>query len=146
MAGSNYDAIIAGLVATLKTVAGLKNVLDYEPAAISAGGAPLAYLLLKEVPAIEPATGGEMALRYTIGLRLVLIYTNNETAEQQVRQLVPAILSALGGDLSAGGAIVDGQVLATRATGGYITIASTRCRVVDFTLEAVERVPFTWAL
>lgn len=148
--GSNYTNIVAGIVARLTSQlvpTYLKNVLDHEPASITGGNAPLVYTILKSFALVPPANQ-QMELNWEQALRLVIPYTaNNDTAEQLVATIVPLILTALGTDLDAGGAIPDGQVMVTNATAGYLTMKSgALCRIVDFDLTITERVDFVWAL
>lgn len=145
MADSNYPLIIAGLVARLQTLvpASLKNVLDYEPNQV--GATPMVYLRLERLQSIEPANQ-ELATLYVVRMRLVVEYGQNQKAEQTVASLIPTLMTALGTDLTAGDAIVDGEVLITDATAGYVTIGGTFCRAVDFTLQITERVLFAWSL
>jgi len=144
---SNWPTILAGLKANQSQLVptDLKQVLDYEPNQISGGASPLVYFILKDLK-LTPPTNQEQEVVYSVGMRLVVQYTNNQTAEQTVAALIPTVLNTLGHDLDCGESIQDGQVTITGGVAGYLTIGATRYRIVDFTLEIVERVSFDWSL
>ena len=147
MSLSNWPGILAGLKANQEQLVptDLKVVLDYEPNQISGGASPLVYFILKDLK-LTPPTNQEIEVVYTVGMRLVVQYTNNQTAEQQVAALIPKVLSTLGKDLDCGESVQDGYVSIIDGVAGYLTIGATRYRVVDFTLQIVERVSFDWSL
>jgi hypothetical protein len=140
---SNYNAIIDGLVAVLKTVDGVQNVLDYEPQAF--GATPLIYLILGDYQLTDPANQ-EMLNIFNVAMRVVIQYTNNQTAEQTLRTLFPAILDTLGANLSMGQTDTDGQVLITSAKAGYVTSGGAKYRCLDCILQITENANFTWSL
>lgn len=147
MTASNYPAIVAAIVATLERIVtpigGLKAVLAYEPQALRGR---MFYFILQDFDLPVPATGNEIEYLWQWAGRLVIEYTNNERAEEELGHFVPAIVEALRENLSADGAIVDGMIAIAKGKASYLRQQQILYRVVDFELGAVERVSHTPSL
>ena len=142
---SQYVAIVDGLVEILKATGEFKAVLDYDAGTIPSS--PALCLIFDEYDStLGDPTGGQMANTWRLAARLYINYGGNEKAEQQIKVLVPLVIETVAAHLSANGAIAEGHVLVTRAKGGYVKVANVLYRIVTFTFEATEHVPFGYAL
>lgn len=131
----SYAAIAAGLQVRLKTVPGLKAVLDYAPTSIQI--APLVYSILDSADFIQ--SGQVQAVRYRVMHRLCVRWQDNERAEQEITPLVDAIPAAIKADPYLGGALKSGGAAMVRIETAWVTIAGTEYRAVDFYTDILEK-------
>jgi|SRR5215213_747711 len=143
--GSQLDAIVEGIAAQLRTIPELKAVLTYEPDA--PGLFPFVFLDMDGWDHPETTTG-EMTVGWDIVGYLVTGSVTSKAAEaaKRARLIIPAILEALGHDLHAHGAIVDGQVLLTEAARGRRQIGGAWYYARRLTFRAVEMFPYQYAI
>lgn len=140
---SNYAAIVQGLKAAIETgVPDLRNVYAYEPRTLSDR---LFYFVLADFEILPPAMDS-MEIKWRWGGRLVVEYLSNDKAEEIITLLVPQIIAAVFGDLSAGGALPDGQITIEAGQGKYPVSNQVKFRAVDFLITAIERIAFEYAL
>ena len=118
------QAIIAAINARLGEVEGL-TVLGYEPTMVVL---PTAYTLL--MGAGYEASGGMVAVRYRVRVRLCLLWQNSAVAETEALTWVETIPMALGGGVLAetGGA----RLMLTEVELGFATIGGVKGRTLDF--------------
>jgi hypothetical protein len=142
---SNLDAIVEGIAAQLRTIPELKLVLTYEPDQ----PAPFPFVFIDMEGWDHPEkTTGEMTLGWDIvGYLVTASVTSKASAAATLsRQLVPAIIEAIGHDLHAHGAIVDGQVLLREATKGRRKIGDGWYYARRLTFRAIEMFPYQYAI
>jgi hypothetical protein len=141
--GSNLTAIVEGIQKQLQTVIGLQNVLTYRPD--SPGALPMVYFDVDSWDFPE-ATYGEMAIGWNPDGYLVLSEDNSKEAAELARILIPQIIEAVGKDLSAHGAIVDGQVLLVEGRRGRLPIGGKEYYARQLLFRAIERFPYEYSL
>jgi hypothetical protein len=132
---NRYADILAGLVARLKTVDGLAEVLDYQPRAITTW--PLAYCLLNRG---SVAAAGQISTRRMITLVRVVIPQQDESySEPVLAQLLDDIINAIEADPRLGGAITSGMAIIPEVVGVWVEIGGTLYRGYDINVEAVYK-------
>lgn len=143
MAESNLPDIIVGIKNNLETATLLKNVQSFKPDALSSS--PLLYFVPDRFELIQPAYG-EMAFDWTFLAQATIPLLNSKEAWRQIVTIGVQVMSISGLDLSADGAIVDGQVTVTGGEFGIITDANkNKWMAVNFTIKVIERVVYEYA-
>lgn len=130
-----YPEIVAGLIEVLEGVGGLAAVLDYEPTSI--GATPTAYVLLDGAERVSK--GGVSAFKYSVLVRVVFNWIDNEQAEREVMQIVNPVAVAIESGASLGGALTHGMASVTRMQAVFVTINSTLYRALDYTISVLEK-------
>jgi hypothetical protein len=130
-----YSDVVRGIVNSLGPL-GLDNVLDYEPASIAT--APMAYLFLRSWTRSQQ--GGVVTMRYEVVVRLVLLWSQNDTAEQQLQPLVNALPAAVEVDMTLGAGQDDRRISqVTMGVAEYRDIGGTFYRTMDVTVSVLEK-------
>jgi hypothetical protein len=132
--------IYEGLEACFQTIAGIKAVILGEPTAIH--DPPALYsaygsfdrLIRNYAPATN-LTGDTHIFMH----RLVIRWQDNARAERELLSLITAIPDAVDADPRLGGRVAKGLAKITRGESGFITIGSTKYRVVDYTSEVLTK-------
>jgi hypothetical protein len=131
----SYTGAIAAIKTALEAVAGIRYVLDYEPATIQ--DTPMIYLT---------NDGGERefaadvsSYTYNVTATLVVNWQDNDQCETTVTGLLTTIMESLDADLSLGGALNGGAALFRSWAAGYEQIGSRVYRIVDFAAEITEQ-------
>lgn len=132
----NADAILAGLHARLKTVTGLRAILDYEPESVQA--APFLYSLLDETARPLPA-GQQQSVRYRYLHRVVIDWTDPAAAERLVRRYTDAIPNAIAADPTLGGVVTRGFASVVDQAAGFVVINKVLVRVLDSYSETLVK-------
>jgi hypothetical protein len=132
---NRYADILAGLVARLKTVEGLAEVLDYQPETVTTW--PLAYCLLNR--GSVAAAGQISARRMTTLVRVIIPQQDKSYTEPALAQLLDDIINAIEGDPRFGGAITSGMAIIPEVIGVWVTIDGTLYRGYDINVEAVYK-------
>jgi len=135
---SQLGPIMAGIAAQIRTVAGLKNVITHYPNQV--GPYPMVFLYVDSADYPE-TTYGEMTIGYRPEGYLVLapIGANAEAVADLGYALIPEIIEALGHDMDAGGAIVDGQMMLEGFAEGRMMIGKVDYHVRRLRFRVIER-------
>lgn len=135
----SYPTIKAAIVARIQTIDALAGgVLAYEPSAIQR--APCAYLLLD---AGQVRVAGQRSLRtWRTTVRVVIARQHALTGEQTLDALVDDLIRVIDEDPTAGGVISSGWQRVTDIQTGYIDFASVSYRVMDATVESLEKMAY----
>lgn len=137
----SYQTVIAGLVERLKTVDGLKLVLDHEPPSIQRLPALLLYLDSFR----RSYSGNVVTMRYRVKARLLISWVSNEAAERELLPFVntiPAAIDAdmfLGGRIQSGGAEVEQDTDHVAAWTEYGGTGGTMYRSLEIFISVVEK-------
>ena len=135
-----YTDIVANVKSQLESgltgPQALVNVLDYEPPAVAA--TPMAYIFLGGWERNQ--TGQVVTMRYTLIIRLVLLWQDNYEAERALIPYVNALPNALESDMTLGGG-PDGRRVSQVRTGlaEYREIGGTVYRTMDTTISVLEK-------
>jgi hypothetical protein len=129
----SYANILSGLQTRLETLAGLTNVLLYEPASID--DTPMAYLFLDNA---EIEQGGQVVTAlYAITVRVIVRWQENDQAEAQIAPYADSVVDAIRADPSLGSQANSARV--TAIEGGFLDTGNgIRFRVMDFTVRVKD--------
>jgi hypothetical protein len=130
-----YPDVVRGLVEVIEGMNGIAAVHDYEPTSI--GNTPTAYLLLDGAERVSK--GGISAFRYSILLRVVFNWIDNEQAEREVMQFVNPVTVAIERGASLNGALTHGMAGVTRVQAVFVVIGGVLYRALDFYLGVLEK-------
>ena len=131
----SYQAILTGLQTQLKTVVGIRAVLDYVPTSVQT--APLIYSVLDSAEIVR--SGQVRAVRYRILHRLCVRWQDNERAEQEIIPFVNSIPDAVADDPQLGGRLTRGYAWIVEIEAAWVTISGVEYRAVDFYSEVIEK-------
>jgi hypothetical protein len=131
----SYQAILTGLQTQLKTVVGIRAVLDYVPTSVQT--APLIYSVLDSAEIVR--SGQVRAVRYRILHRLCVRWQDNERAEWEIIPLVDAIPAAIEADPHLGGVLTAGYAEINEIEAAWVTIGGIEYRVLDFYSTVIEK-------
>lgn len=137
----SYEAANDGLTAALQTVAGLKEVLDYEPSSIQR--VPMVYHLLDSFQRTQ--AGQVTVMRYRKLVRLCVLWQDNEKAEWELIPFVNSIPAAIDADPQLGGAITRGVAQVAQdapAIAGFVRIGGTMYRSLDVFVDIVDKAAY----
>lgn len=141
--------IWTGLRERFLTVPGLatNNVILGEPTA--AQTLPLLYTSLARFErAMEGSPPGDnlTSMRYFFDHRLLVRWQDNANAEAELLSFVNTIPYSITSDPTLGGRISRGHARITEGVAGFVTIAGTLFRVLDFSSDILEKAPRSTAL
>lgn len=132
--------IYAGLEERFKTIAGLKVIILGQPTTIQ--DAPALYTALSDaewpLQNLGPAHNINGTI-YRFGHRLVIRWQSNPDAEQELLSLLDAIPASVQADPRLGGRITSGFAAIQRGAAGFVDIAGTRYRIVDYTSDITQK-------
>jgi hypothetical protein len=132
----SYEAILEGLQERFETVAGIVNVLDYEPTAIH--DYPTLYSLLDEWSATR--SGQVRSVTYRTLHRLLFRWQDNEMAAKEMIPFVDAIPAAVEADRHLGGRLISGlAVIDEGEVNSIVLVGGTECLALDFYSTVVEK-------
>lgn len=127
--------VLAGLHERFKTVEGLKAILSEEPATFDE--APLLYSMLDRV---ERSQAGQLTtMRYRFLHRLVVLWTDNAQAEQEILRFTNAIPAAVDADAQLAGTLGNGLARLSEAQAGFMVNTQVTYRVLDWYSDVVEK-------
>lgn len=144
---STYADIVAALVTRFKTVTALNKentkskpvgVLDYEPQTIQK--APVLYGVLTSFDRNQ--TGQVTNMIYIMTWRLCIQWQDNQQAERALMPFINLIPAALDADRTLGGVQGMGEARIESATAGYVGIANTLHRIVDYRVRITHKAPY----
>jgi hypothetical protein len=125
---ATYAQIIEGLHERFATVAGIAQILAYEPPSIDAF--PTLYSLLDGV---QYSNAGQVdPTRYSILHRLVFQWVEQKQAELELMPFVASIPAAVHADKYLGGRLNKGNAIIERCQGTFVTIGGVLFRCLDF--------------
>lgn len=131
----SYESVIEGLDERFATVPGIAAILDYEPRSVHA--TPLLYSLLDRAEAIH--AGQVRGWRYRILHRLIVPWQESEGAELQIIPFVSSIPAAVEADPHLGDHLPNGYAEISEIDAGWVTIANTEYRCLDFYSTVIEK-------
>jgi hypothetical protein len=133
----SYATVIAGLHVRFATVAGIVRILDYAPTSI--GDTPMLYSVLTRMDCHFDCQV-RVAI-YRINHRLLFRWQDNEQAEIELLPYVDSIPKAVEGVVGAslGGTLVGGMAELQECEAGWVDIAGTTYRVLDFYSTVTEK-------
>lgn len=137
----SYEAANEGLTEVLQSVTGLTRVLDYEPSSIPS--TPMVYHLLDSFSRTQE--GQVTVMRYRKLIRLIVLWQDNEKAEQKVIPFVNAIPAALDADPQLGGRIERGFARVSPdadAIAGFVRIGGVMYRSLDIFADIVDKAAY----
>lgn len=131
-----------GLEERFRTIEGLEAIVLGEPTAIPS--TPLLYAGYASADQImrsqAPARNLD-AITHTFAVRLVFDYQDNPQAEMQLLTLADSVPSAINDDPRLGNRLYGGIASSTQALSGFARIADKVYRVLDFTVQVIEKRP-----
>jgi hypothetical protein len=130
--------VYAGLAARFATVNGIKRIILGEPT--GAVEPPVLYTAYESFTRGQAGQVTTMTHRFTH--RLLLRWQDFSQSEAELLSFVNAIAAAVDADPKLGGRVTSGMARVTGATTGFVTISSTKYRVIDFTTEVLEKGSF----
>ena len=133
--------VYTALEAKFQAIPGLKAVILGEPTAVQT--APALYTALANVDWVlrnsGPGRGVQNGVRYTFTHRLIVKWQDNDAAERELLGLVDAIPAAVNADPHLSGALSAGGAEILTGAAGFVTIAKTLYRIVDYTSTVLEK-------
>ena len=133
--------VYTALEAKFQAIPGLKAVMLGEPTAIQT--APALYTALESWGSILPGEpqfrSVQNGTRYTFTHRLIVKWQDNDAAERELLSLVDAIPAAINSDPHLSGALSAGGAKILTGEAGFVTIAKTLYRIVDYTSTVLEK-------
>ena len=139
---ASYQGIIEGIHARLETIRpqGLRAFQNGEPSSVQV--APFAFT---QFGTLEGGQGPAGRIRdYTISLRVLVLWQDNVNAESELMTFLPGgdySITALLSDVYAGDILADCWVRTYEAEGGYLSVAGTTYRIVDFNINVRDKSP-----
>jgi hypothetical protein len=127
--------VYAGLAERFATVNGIKKIILGEPT--GAVDPPVLYTAYESFERSQAGQITTMTHRFTH--RLMLRWQDVAQSEAQLLSFVNAIAAAVDADPKLGGRIHSGMARLSEATSGFVTISSTKYRVIDFTTTTLEK-------
>lgn len=131
----SYSTVLTGLHVRFATVAGIANLLMYEPTAIH--DLPTLYSLFQDVSITR--SGQIRAVHYRTLHRLLLRWQDFEQAELEVIPFVDSIPLSVEADPHLGGVIVSGFAEINECKAGWTEIGSTTYRSLDFYSDVIVK-------
>jgi hypothetical protein len=129
----NYTAVRDGLHAVVATVAGIKDVLDYEPDMVQVH--PLAWITLDSFERAG-APAGQIGRRLRFMVRVVAPVQNSKAAEDELIFVAMMVGDAVERDKQFSGVITKGLAVPPDGRVGWINVGAVKCRVVDIFVSA----------
>lgn len=132
----------AGLRERFLTVAGIKTVQLGEPTAIHEP--PALYTVLAGFDRVfggKPPADNLTGMTYRFQHRLYLRWQDNAQATAELLSFVNVICAALDADAQLGGRLGRGFAKITGAEAGFVTVATAKYLVCDFSSEVLEKAP-----
>jgi hypothetical protein len=134
----SYEAIREAIDTVLLTIPGL-TVIDYEPQSVES---PTMYSLLSSVRRDYSEAGHIVRITYRTRHRLLVLWRDNEAAENSITPFVDSIPAALDADPKIGAKAQDGAIVEIYGdTPGWITLGGVEYRCIDFISEITELAP-----
>jgi hypothetical protein len=124
----SYATVLTGLHVRFATVAGIANILKYEPTSV--GDLPTLYSLIQSVAVTYK--GQLRATHYRILHRMLFRWQDVEQAELEILPFVDSIPLSVDADKQLGGVILDGMAFINEMSAGWVEIANTTYRTLDF--------------
>lgn len=146
---SSFDDIVAAAVARWQTIDGLQKlskqntknvevgVLDYEPQTLQ--HSPVFYGILTDFTRVMQ--GQQIAMTYQMAWRLCIKWTENQTAERDMRRYINLIPATIDQDRTLGGVIMAGGAKIAAGRLGYFDLAAAKYRYCDFQMEILHKEP-----
>lgn len=131
----SYATILAGLHVRFATVAGITNILKFVPTSI--GDLPTLYSVIESVSITR--SGQIRATHYRIMHRMLFRWQDVEQAEIEILPFVDSIPLAVEADPHLGGAIVSGFAEINEMNAGWVDIAGTTYRTLDFISDVIVK-------
>ena len=126
-----------------KAIQGIKDIVLGEPTTVHA--TPLIYAAYDSFDRplqSEPPARNLTGTTHQFAMRLLLDLTDPQTAEEQLLEFVDRIPDAIAADAHLDQTIASGHASVRSGVTGYITIAKTLFRMMEFTCTVLEkRVP-----
>lgn len=139
----SYTEIKAGIVQAIGTIAGFKNVLEYEPQSPQSN--PFVYVILESYR--RPRSAAQVTtMEYRFLARAVNPVQNSKEAEEQLIGLAMQIAEAIDTDPQLSGAVSRGIANSPDGITGWQTIGGVNCRVVDSYIVVMDKYPYAGAL
>lgn len=132
--------VYTGLEAVLLQIDGLNAVILGEPTAVH--DPPLLYVAYQEFDRPlrnSPPARNLVGMAHTFALRLVIQWVDNPEAERQLLTLLDEIPDAIDADPRLDSQLEKGIARVTTGLAGFATIGGTLYRIVDYTLEVLEK-------
>ncbi len=132
--------VYEGLAEAFSGIVGIKNIVRGEPTAIHEAPAIFtAYAGFTRPLRNSPPARNLEGTSHSFTSRLVILWTDPDGAEAQLLDLVTAIPDALDADPHLNGRLSKGAASCQAGTTGYLTIANTLYRIVDYTITVLEK-------
>lgn len=128
----------AGLAERLATVEQLQTIMLAEPSSVHEF--PAVYGALRGFA--RSASGQSTAMTYRFALLLVVRWQERPEAEAELLDLVNPICAAIDADPMLGRRISAGMASVTAGDAGFIELGGTTFRVLDFSIEVLEKAPY----
>jgi hypothetical protein len=127
--------VYAGLAERFATVDGIKKIILGEPS--GALDPPILYTAYEGFTRGQAGQVTTMTHRFTH--RLLITWQEFSQAEARLLSFVNALAAAVDADPKLGGRVASGMARVTEASSGFVTIGSTKYRVIDVTTETLEK-------
>jgi hypothetical protein len=134
-----YAGAIAGIKTAIAGVTGIKKVINGLPT--SPQNLPLCYL---EASSGERSQAGQLtANKYRVIATVCVPWQDNTLAEDQIAPFINTVPAAIDANPALSGAVNLAKVTEWRTD--VRAIAETQCRVIDFTIEVLDKAPYRTA-
>ena len=137
----SYRLIVEAIGKIDKEIEGVKHVYDYEP---STPETPCIYNILGAIPSMNQLPSNEEIV-YDINKRIVLRYSEAETAEQDLTKIVDAVIETYRSKVKLDGVLSNGSARLIGGRAGYIRVGVIAYRMVEFTLRVTEKTSVTFS-
>lgn len=124
----------------LKAINGIKAVVLGEPTSYQ--DAPLISVAYQELDRFlhnHPPARNLTGDTHTFAVRLVIRWTDNTAAEEEVLRFVESIPNALDANPQLDSTITSGLATISSALTGFLVVGSTTYRIVEFTCQVIEK-------
>lgn len=138
----SFTTVRDGLYSVVDGVAAIKQVYKYEPTQMSIS--PLAWVVLDSYTRNQ--AGQVTSMRWRFRVRICVPITNSAEAEDELMQTALSVADAIDANPQFSGVLSRGLAVSPDGRAGYITMGTTRCRVVDVYCEALEKTAYAGAL
>jgi hypothetical protein len=139
----SYSTIIDKVVEINKTISGINQSLDYEPAGQTLINSPCIYAKF-ETMNVTPEPCVE-ANEYDIKLIVLIRYTDAEEAERLVKSLIDNVKATYRDSVKLDGVLVNGSARISGGEGKYVLISDIIYRVIEFNLRVYDKETVTFS-
>lgn len=132
--------VYEGLAEIYASLAGVQNIILGEPtAAHELPAIYTAYMGFDRPLRNSPPANNLTGMRHTFMSRLLIAWQDQSEAEAQLLALLDTIPDAIDADPHLGGRLTKGMAWCATGVTGFVAIAGTTYRIVDYTITVMEK-------